>query len=86
MWNSSSSLPVELSSRDGFLSPRRRTRGRGEQNAGLCGGGSGVRGLAPIGVVNQRQDTAELEDTSMKEVRTKPVVRDELPLSVEGEK
>ena len=81
MLNSSSSLPVELSSREGSLSPRRRTRGRGEQDAGLCGGGSGGRAPAPVGVVDQRQDTAELEDVSMKEagvkeVRVKPVARD----------
>ena len=44
-----SSLPVELSIRDGSLSPRRRTRGQGEQDAGLCGGGSGGRAPAPVG-------------------------------------
>ena len=81
MLNSSSSLPVELSSREGSLSPRRRTRGQGEQGAGLCGGRSGGRAPAPVGVVDQRQDTAELEDVSMKEagvkeVRVKPVARD----------
>ena len=61
MLNSSSSLPVELSSREGSLSPRRRTRGRGEQGAGLCGGRSGGRAPAPVGVVDQRKDTAEYE-------------------------
>ena len=36
--------------------------------------------------MDQGQDTAELEDVGMKEVRVKPVARDELPLSEEEEK
>ena len=41
---------------------------------------------AQAGVADQQQETAELEDVSMEEVRVKPVAREELPLSEEEEK